>query len=161
MSSEILLATDGSPSATEATREALELAKALDAPLVAIAVEHVTLPSYGYYGYAQIHEDLLVAERTHVADVLAETARLAEDEGVECETVAATGSVVDEICRLARERDARMIVIGAHGWGALRRLVFGSVSTGVMHDAPCPVLVVPGIPLPASPEHVQADATAV
>jgi nucleotide-binding universal stress UspA family protein len=35
-----------------------------------------------------------------------------------------------------------MIVIGAHGWGAVRRLMHGSVSSAVMHDAPCPVLVV-------------------
>lgn len=160
MSSEILLATDGSPSATDATREALELAKALDTKLIAVAVEHVTLPSYGYYGYAEIHEDLLAAERAHVLGVLAETTRLAEDAGVECETVASSGSVVDEICRLARERDVRMIVIGAHGWGAFRRLVFGSVSTGVMHDAPCPVLVVPGHAAVAD-ERVHAGVAAI
>ncbi|HKU58195.1 MAG TPA: universal stress protein [Gaiellaceae bacterium] len=160
MSSEILLATDGSPSAADATLEALELAKALDATLIAVSVEHVTVPAYGYYGYAEIHEDLLAAEKAHVLGVLAETARLAEDAGVECETVARSGSVGGEICRLARERDVRMIVIGAHGWGAFHRLVFGSVSTGVMHDAPCPVLVVPGTPI-APPEHVRADATAV
>jgi nucleotide-binding universal stress UspA family protein len=44
----ILLATDGSPSAQEATREALELARMLHAPLVAVAVEHVSVPTYGY-----------------------------------------------------------------------------------------------------------------
>jgi len=38
-----------------------------------------------------------------------------------------------------------MIVIGAHGWGAFRRVVFGSVSLGVLHDAPCPVLVARGV----------------
>ncbi|HEX5450203.1 MAG TPA: universal stress protein [Gaiellaceae bacterium] len=160
MSSEILLATDGSPSAADATREALELAKALDAPLVAVSVEHVTLPSYGYYGYAEIHEDLLAAERAHVLGVLAETSRLAEDAGVECETVACSGAVVDEICRIARERDVRLIVLGAHGWGAFHRFVFGSVSTGVMHDAPCPVLVVPGNS-PATHERVHADTASI
>jgi nucleotide-binding universal stress UspA family protein len=36
-----------------------------------------------------------------------------------------------------------MIVVGAHGWGAVKRLVFGSVSLGVLHEAPCPVLVAP------------------
>ena len=41
----ILLATDGSPSAAEATREAIELARALGAPLIAAAVEHVSAPA--------------------------------------------------------------------------------------------------------------------
>jgi nucleotide-binding universal stress UspA family protein len=34
-------------------------------------------------------------------------------------------------------------VLGSHGWGALKRAIFGSVSTGVLHHARCPVLVVP------------------
>jgi nucleotide-binding universal stress UspA family protein len=137
----ILLATDGSPSAAEATREAIELARALEAPLVATAVEHVSAPSYGYYGYAEIFGELRKAETARVHAVLEEVASRAEAAGVACETVPLEGVVVDAICRLAHERDAAMIVVGAHGWGAVRRLVFGSVSLGVLHEAPCPVLV--------------------
>lgn len=138
----ILLATDGSPSAAEATHEAIELAHALDLPLVAVAVEHVAVPAYGYYGYGEVYSDLVAGEHEHVQRVLAEVAHEADDHGVPCDVVQANGSVVEEICRVAAEREAKLIVIGAHGWGALRRFVFGSVSTGVMHEAPCPVLVV-------------------
>ena len=137
----ILLATDGSPSAAEATREAIELARALAAPLLATAVEHVSAPSYGYYGYAEVYSELRKAEAEHVHAVLDEVAGKAEAAEVECETVPLEGVVPDEICRLARERDPAMIVIGAHGWGAIRRLVFGSVSLAVLHEASCPVLV--------------------
>jgi nucleotide-binding universal stress UspA family protein len=137
----ILLATDGSPASAEATREAIELARSLGTPLVATAVEHVTAPAYGYYGYADVYAELRKAERDHVRTLLVEIERQAEDAGVACESVALEGIVVDEICKLATERDAAMIVLGAHGWGAIRRFVFGSVSLGVLHDAPCPVLV--------------------
>lgn len=137
----ILLATDGSPSATEATREALELARLLGAPLVATAVEHVVAPSYGYYGYAEVYSELRKAEQQHVHEVLDGVAELAAAADVECETVPLEGIVVDQICELARARNAAMIVVGAHGWGAIKRLVFGSVSLGILHDAPCPVLV--------------------
>jgi hypothetical protein len=34
--------------------------------------------------------------------------------------------------------------MGAHGWGTFQRLVFGSVSTAVLHHAPSPVLIVRG-----------------
>ena len=140
----ILLATDGSPSAAEATREAIELARLLGAPLVATAVEHVSAPSYGYYGYAEIYSELRKAEHEHVEEVLAAVAEKAEAGGVPCTTFPREGVVVDEICKLARERDAAMIVLGAHGWGAVKRIVFGSVSQGVLHDAMCPVLVARG-----------------
>ncbi|HVW88310.1 MAG TPA: universal stress protein [Gaiellaceae bacterium] len=137
----ILLATDGSPSAEEATREALDLASGLGAPLVATAVEHVSAPAYGYYGYAEVYSELRKGESEHARQVLDEVAARAAALGVECETVALDGIVVDEICKLAKERDAQLVVVGAHGWGSLRRFVFGSVSTGLLHEAPCPVLV--------------------
>jgi nucleotide-binding universal stress UspA family protein len=140
----ILLATDGSPSASVATDEAIMLAKALGAPLVAVAVEHVSVPAYGYYGYTEVLADLTKAEHEHVAQVLATARQRASEAGVECETTALKGPIVESICKAAKSHDATMIVMGAHGWGPLRRLVFGSVSTGVLHEAPCPVLVARG-----------------
>jgi nucleotide-binding universal stress UspA family protein len=137
----ILLATDGSPSAAEATREAIELARMLGAPLIVTAVEHVTHVTYGYYGYAEVYAELRKAEHEHVCDILDQVAERAQEAGLQYETVGLEGPVVDRICELARERQAGMIVIGAHGWGPIRRAVFGSVSLGVLHDAPCPVLV--------------------
>ena len=142
----IVLATDGSPSAAEATLQAVELARVLDVPLVAIAVEHVAVPSYGYFGYAEILAEVSTIESEHVDKTLAHTKAVATEAGVACDVVHGAGVVVDDICRVARQRNARMIVIGAHGWGSVRRALHGSVSTAVLHEAPCPVLVVRGGP---------------
>jgi nucleotide-binding universal stress UspA family protein len=124
----ILLATDGSPSAAEATLEAIELAKALDAPLVAISVSHITVPAYGYYGYTEVVSQLTKADEEHVARVLAQTKEAAAAAGVGCETVAGRGPIVEAICNTARGRNARLIVVGAHGWRPLRRMVARSSS---------------------------------
>ena len=159
--STVLLATDGSPSAAAATREAITLARALDLPLVAVAVEHVTVPAYGYYGYGEIYKELVENEHLHAQRILAETAHQADEENVDCDTVAVKGQAVDEICRVASERDAKLIVIGAHGWGPIHRFVFGSVSTGVLHRADCPVLVVRGDTAVDELEQVHADAAVV
>jgi nucleotide-binding universal stress UspA family protein len=141
----ILLATDGSPSAEAATHEAIELAQAFSAPLVVVSVVHPAVPPYaGYYGYPEIVADIHATERERVGKVIAAVKELASSAGLPCETVAADGPPAAEICRVAEERDPRLIVVGAHGWGRVGRLLHGSVSTDVLHTAPCPVLVVHG-----------------
>jgi nucleotide-binding universal stress UspA family protein len=83
-----------------------------------------------------------VQQRAQLAlDTAAATARGA---GLEPDVRLVEGLPAHDICELARERDASLIVIGSHGWGTVQRLLFGSVSAAVLHHAPCPVLVVRG-----------------
>ena len=140
----ILFATDGSPSAEEAQKEAFELARRLDVPLVVVSVAHAVLPAVGYsgYGYSNVVAELTDAERHRVEELLGVIATAACGAGLRCATVIAEGIAVEQICRIAAERDVQLIVVGSHGWGAARRLFSGSVSTGLVHSAPCPVLVV-------------------
>jgi nucleotide-binding universal stress UspA family protein len=139
----ILLATDGSPSAKDAQDEAFELARRLGAPLLVVSVEHAAYPAaYAGYGYPSALAELKEEERKRVIALLTSVEEAAEAAGLSCSTIAADGFVVEEICRKASDYDAQLIVVGSHGWGAARRLFSGSVSTGLVHSAPCPVLVV-------------------
>jgi nucleotide-binding universal stress UspA family protein len=52
------------------------------------------------------------------------------------------GDPVREILDLAVEIGADLIVLGSHGYGAVGRLLIGSVSEAVLHGARCPVLIV-------------------
>jgi len=142
----ILFATDGSPSAEGAQKKAFELAQRLRAPLLVVSVAHPALPAVGYsgYGYSNVVAELDEAEHRRLRKLLAAIATTACAANVPCASVAADGLAVEEICRVADERDAQLIVVGSHGWGAARRLFSGSVSTGLVHSAPCPVLVVRG-----------------
>jgi hypothetical protein len=47
------------------------------------------------------------------------------------------------VIELARELQPDMIVVGSHGFGAVKRLFLGSVSTELTRTSPVPVLVVP------------------
>lgn len=147
----VLFATDGSPCAADAQSKAIELAGLLGAPLVVVAVAHPPLPPVGYsaaYGYSNVAAELTKGEHERLQALLSSVADTADQVGVSCSTVVADGPIVDEICRRASDYDAQLIIVGSHGWGAARRLFSGSVSTGLVHSAPCPVLVVRG-PHPA------------
>jgi len=81
----ILLATDGSPYAAEATLEAFQLARRLGAPLLAITVANIVVPPYAYDGYAEAVRKLMDIEDERVSTVLAETKAAADAAGLECE----------------------------------------------------------------------------
>ncbi|HEU5254237.1 MAG TPA: universal stress protein [Solirubrobacterales bacterium] len=64
------------------------------------------------------------------------------------ERLAATGRVLSGVpapalAEACEEIGADLLVAGSRGYGPLARVFLGSVSTQLMHKAPCPVLVVP------------------
>jgi nucleotide-binding universal stress UspA family protein len=138
----ILLATDGSPSAQLATDEAIELARAAGWPLRIVTIWNRPIPTgYGYAVYP-LPPDLAKIERENAHAIAAAAAAKAAEAGVSATFELREGLPAEEICAAAAETASTLIVIGAHGWGAFKRLLFGSVSTHVMHAAHCPVLVV-------------------
>jgi nucleotide-binding universal stress UspA family protein len=52
-----------------------------------------------------------------------------------------SGRPFEEICRVAREIDADLIILATRGHGGLRRIVLGSTAERVIRYAPCPVLI--------------------
>jgi nucleotide-binding universal stress UspA family protein len=52
------------------------------------------------------------------------------------------GRTVDEVCAVAKEIGADLIVMGTHGRGLLGRALLGSVALGVLRQSPIPVMTV-------------------
>jgi nucleotide-binding universal stress UspA family protein len=141
----ILLASDGSPSARQAEEEAFALAHATRWRLHVVTVWHA--PSTTNFGYVPVPPlpELAQAEREAANEVAVAVVERAAAVGVDATFEVRQGYPADEICRAAELLDARLVVVGAHGWGAFKRVVFGSVSSAVLHHAPCGVLVVRGV----------------
>jgi nucleotide-binding universal stress UspA family protein len=146
----ILLATDGSPSAASAAAEATALARATGWPLTIVTVWRVPATGFAYEPLVAGPE-VGEAVREKAERALVDAAATARGAGVEPDTELVEGVPADAICALAEERGATVIVIGSHGWGAVHRLLFGSVSAAVLHNAPCPVLVVRAVGAEAAP----------
>jgi nucleotide-binding universal stress UspA family protein len=156
----ILLATDGSATAAEAAKTAIELATVLDAPLLIACVWNVTYEPLGN-GFVPVLSDVGTAGHEQAQKVVDDAAEAAEAAGLEVEAIVRRGTPVHEICAIADEHDARLIVIGSHGWGVVRRALFGSVSTGVLHHARQPVLVVRSTEETGSSEAAEREEAAV
>ena len=142
----ILAPVDGSQNSKRSLEVALRIAQtyasSLDiisvVPIRRIAVES-TLgvgASPSYYQYAEEE-----AKRT-----IDEALAFAKDKGgyseLKGETIRGSESIVEAIVEYAKKVNVDLIVIGTRGLGGFKRMLQGSVSSGVVTHAPCQVLVV-------------------
>ncbi|MGH3014557.1 MAG: universal stress protein [Gaiellaceae bacterium] len=144
----ILIATDGSPSATEAVEVGLELAREQGAE---VAFLHVTLPDEYIVsrlgpGRPIMHSQPIDEEET----ALAAADEAAKEAGVSYTLERFSGDVVDTIVAFANKKEVDLIVVGSRGLGPVRTALLGSVSRGVLDDAQRPVLIVKAEKVPVA-----------
>jgi nucleotide-binding universal stress UspA family protein len=91
-------------------------------------------------------DDLDAAGRESAEELASEGAELARAAGFDAtaRAVSSPGPFFSALIELADEIDASAIVVGSRGRSTLAATVLGSVSTGVLHHAHRPVLVVHG-----------------
>ena len=151
----ILVAVDGSDSANRAAKVAVGLAEKLGAELLVL---HASTPPAIYYGtvypavsgvspppMSQKEIDSYYAYTRKVAsDIVGEVTGQAKKLGinVKSETPEGVSSVAETIINHADKNNADLIVVGTRGLGGFKKLLIGSVSSGVVSHANCPVLVV-------------------
>ena len=138
MSGEIVLGYDGSDGAKAALAEAMALAKALG---VGVRLAFGYEPPAFYAGVPAEQREAIEAIGNKTLEEGIEAAKALDGSvDVSAETVA--GRPADALIAMAERDDARMIVVGHHGGGTVRGAIMGAVTFKVLHDAPCPVLVV-------------------
>jgi nucleotide-binding universal stress UspA family protein len=140
----IVVGTDGSETAGEAVRQAVELAARLGAGLDIVSAYEPVPGSLLRRESRQLPEDVewVVNPREDVDAVLREAAEVAGVAGVRAETYARRGDAADAILDVAEERDADLVVVGNRGMTGARRFLLGSVPNRVSHHAPCSVLII-------------------
>ena len=142
----VLVAVDGSENATRAARVAIELAKKFGAELIvchviptpASSAQAVfTVPGDTMRGYYDV-------ERTEGNRIVSEVVKLAEANGVKASSTIGENvfSVVEAIVKLAEDMNIDLVVIGTRGLGGFKKLLVGSVSSGVINHSKSSVLLV-------------------
>ena len=157
MFDKILAALDIEENYRPVFERSLLLAQATGAQLHLLRVIHcdseaiqplVTYPGIGSYPlaagdvlwpeYQQNYNQLEEAG----TQVLSALVREAEARGTQTEFLQQAGEAGRVICDRAKAIEADLIIVGSHGRRGLDELLMGSVSSYVMHRAPCSVMVV-------------------
>ena len=140
----IVVGTDGSQTAAEAVRQAIELARLTGAKLDIVSA-YEPVPQYRLREEAgEIPGDIAhsVGPREDVNVILEGASAPAKEAGVGVETHAREGDPADAILDVAEEKGADLVVVGNKGMTGARRFLLGSVPNKISHHAPCGVYIV-------------------
>ncbi len=133
----ILVPTDGSATAVEATKVAISMAKVFGAEIIALYVNFGSVETPIEYIDTEAMEGI-----KHSSAGLDVALKLGEKNGVKVSCVTSAGAVGNRIVAVSKEAEVDLIIMGSVGRTGFKRLALGSVAESVMKEADAPVLVV-------------------
>jgi nucleotide-binding universal stress UspA family protein len=140
----IVVGTDGSETAAEAVRQAVDLARLSNATLSVVSAYAPISKRrvHGEQAGAPADVQYEIGPREDVNLILDAAAATARKEGIEVQTHPIEADPADAILNVAEETKADLIVVGNKGMTGARRFVLGSVPNNISHHAPCSVIIV-------------------
>jgi len=133
----VLVPVDGSASSKNAALYAAHLVNSRSPKIYLLHVwEPITMTIGGDEAEELRHE-----AQTQAMALLEEYKKMLEPCGLQVELLARPGRADYEILNVQEELDCDLIVIGSRGMSELESVVMGSVVSGVLEEATCPVLV--------------------
>lgn len=150
--SEILVATDFSPTSALVLERAIDLARRHGSEIALVHVMQTELPAFASTEMLVVPSDYAERLRDASQEALEHEADRARAAGIVVTTHLEHGVPAQRITERADERGADLIVIGARGHTRFEHLLLGSVVEAVVRHAHQPVLTVhPGERRPVEP----------
>ena len=143
--SKILVAVDGSQASMDAADYAIEMTKNDGTELIALTIIRIPLSSYGLVtpqgelSHPKEREEILEAKQW-----LQKLIQIAKQNDVQLKTeiIDSQMSIEAAIVEYAESHGVDLIIIGTRGRSGLKKMLLGSVASGVVTYATCPVMVV-------------------
>jgi nucleotide-binding universal stress UspA family protein len=139
----VVVGIDGSEESCHAAAVSADLARRNNAVLHFVTIVR---PPEGWWGIvgspptpSALSKSLSDAQR-EILDAVVADVDLADLEVIQVEDV---GDPARMLVAYAEKVDADLMIIGRRGAGLIERIMLGSVANRVVHDAQCPVLLVP------------------
>ena len=143
----VVVGADGSPSSRVAVRWAAREAamRHISLTVVHVAASLPVAASTLAWPAGRVPEEVLEIEENEARRVIADAIKVAEDSAVgsdrpEIDSEQFFGGPVSTLVDLSKE--TQLVVVGCHGRTGQHRRLLGSVSTGLIHHAHCPVAVI-------------------
>lgn len=144
----ILIATDGSDFsriAVEKCCKMLAISKNTQIKIVSFYEQMAPMATEPFAISAQYYQEMMDLARKQCESFVANSAEQIKkslpDSKINIETEVRLGTPARVIVDEAKDWNADLIVVGSHGRGFWGRLTLGSVSSAVVHHAPCSVLI--------------------
>jgi len=137
----IMVPYDKSESANRAFEYAIDLAKKYDSSISIVSCVSVQVPTDPYFGSAYIETTKLLKEDalksiSNLEPILRESKIQFRSDVLE------VISITDSLVTYAESHKVDLIIMGSRGLGGFKKLLLGSVASGVSQHAKCPVLIV-------------------
>lgn len=147
----IVVGVDGSAASVAAVRWAAHEARTRNLPLAVVTMLPPVVQDGGPWPEVPVPGEYLRLQQVEAQEILDKALQVASDNAAE--GLAITGEVVmgPVLANLVEmSRRAEMMVVGCRGEDAVTRALLGSVSSGLVHHAHCPVAVIHAEELPSS-----------
>ncbi|MGD9851607.1 MAG: universal stress protein [Nitrospirales bacterium] len=147
----VILATDGSSDSQSAVDfvNSVELPDSTQIMILHVVQKHVyeteqalTVKSEHEPEFAKMAEELLEARGREGTRILQDTRKALASSSLQVKERLVFGNPAEDILKTARYIKADLIVMGARGPAAGRRMFLGSVSNKVVHSAGCSVAII-------------------
>ena len=146
MSTTIVVGYDGEDAAARALDRAIEEARAGGDELVVVSVAEMPFNPEGPQNFGTLDDTparmIPLVEPEELEPVREQARAKIEAAGIAADYVWGAGEPASAIVGAAKDRGARLVVLGAHHHGMLSRLLGTDVAAVVKRDAGCDVLVV-------------------
>jgi nucleotide-binding universal stress UspA family protein len=143
--SKILVAIDGSQASMDAADYAIEMTKKDGAQLIALTIIHIPLSSYGLASpQGELSHPKERGEMLEAKEWFDKLIHIAKQNYVQLKTeiVDSQMSIEAAIVEYAESQGVDLIIIGTRGRSGFKKMLLGSVASGVVTYATCAVMVV-------------------
>ena len=146
----IVVGVDGSAASASAVRWAAREAELRNLPLAVVSVLAPVVQAGGPWPEVPVPEEYVRIQQAEATDVVDKAVRSAADGAAAALQITGEvllGPIVATLVNMSARAD--MMVVGCRGEDAVSRALLGSVSSGLVHHAHCPVAIIHAEELPS------------